>query len=124
MADSKSGKAASVSTLVFSLLSVAIGIVAGLGAVVFRGLIALFHNLMFLGHFSFSYDANVHTNASPWGIWVIAVPVVGAAGVAFLVKNFAPEAKGHGVPEVMDASYYRIDQRRARPARPVGSRLR
>jgi chloride channel protein, CIC family len=32
---------------------------------------------------------------------------VGAAGVAFLVKNFAPEAKGHGVPEVMDAVYHR-----------------
>jgi CIC family chloride channel protein len=32
--------------------------------------------------------------------------VIGAVGVAFLVKNFAPEAKGHGVPEVMDAIYY------------------
>jgi len=31
---------------------------------------------------------------------------VGAAGVAFLVGRFAPEAKGHGVPEVMDAVYY------------------
>lgn len=28
-------------------------------------------------------------------------------GVAILVKNFAPEAKGHGVPEVMDAVYHR-----------------
>ena len=27
--------------------------------------------------------------------------------VVFLVKNFAPEAKGHGVPEVMDAIYYK-----------------
>ena len=26
--------------------------------------------------------------------------------VAFLVKNFAPEAKGHGVPEVLEAIYY------------------
>ena len=33
-------------------------------------------------------------------------PVVGAIVVVFLVKNFAPEAKGHGVPEVMDAIYY------------------
>jgi CIC family chloride channel protein len=31
---------------------------------------------------------------------------VGAVGVTFIVKNFAPEAKGHGVPEVMDAIYY------------------
>lgn len=28
-------------------------------------------------------------------------------GVAFLVKNFAPEAKGHGAPEVMDAVFNR-----------------
>jgi CIC family chloride channel protein len=95
-----------LSPLAFSLLAVLIGIVAGLGAVVFRGLIALFHNLLFLGKLSLSYDANVHTPPSPWGLLVILVPVVGALGVAFLVKNFAPEAKGHGVPEVMDAIYY------------------
>jgi len=95
-----------LSTLRLYLVSVAIGGVAGLGAVFFRGLIGLFHNLLFLGQMSWTYDANVHTPASPWGAWVVAVPVVGALGVAFLVKNFAPEAKGHGVPEVVDAIYY------------------
>ena len=34
------------------------------------------------------------------------MPVVGAVVVTFLVNNFAPEARGHGVPEVMDAIYY------------------
>lgn len=90
----------------FSLLSVLVGGVAGLGSVVFRGLIALFHNLLFLGKCSVAYDANLHTPPSPWGPLVILVPVVGALGVAFLVKNFAPEAKGNGVPEVMDAIYF------------------
>jgi len=90
----------------FSLLAVVIGVAAGLGAVLFRTLIALVHNLFFLGLVSPNYDANAHTPASPWGPAVILVPVIGAAGVAFLVKNFAPEAKGHGVPEVMDAIYY------------------
>jgi len=92
--------------LTLLLLSILVGVIAGLGAVVFRGLIALFHNLLFLGKFSVVYDANIHTPASPWGPFVILVPVVGATGVAFLVKNFAPEAKGHGVPEVMDAIHY------------------
>jgi CIC family chloride channel protein len=41
------------------------------------------------------------------GPLVILVPVLGAVGVTFLVTNFAPEAKGHGVPEVMDAIYYK-----------------
>jgi CIC family chloride channel protein len=95
-----------VGLLVFNLLAILVGLVSGLGAVVFRGLIALFHNVLFLGHFSFTYDANVHTPPSPWGFFVILVPVVGTAGVAFLVGRFAPEAKGHGVPEVMDSVYY------------------
>ena len=86
--------------------SVLIGVVGALAAVVFRGLISLFHNLLFFGQLSLVYDANVHTPASPWGPLVILVPMVGALGVAFLVSNFAPEAKGHGVPEVIDAIYY------------------
>ena len=88
------------------LLAATVGFVAGAGAVVFRGLISLFHNIFFLGRFSFFYSANAHTPAGPWGVWVILVPVAGAVLVAFLVKNFAPEAKGHGVPEVNDAIYY------------------
>jgi chloride channel protein, CIC family len=89
-----------------SLLALGVGIVTGLGAVVFRALIGLIHNLLFLGELSFHYDANVFTPASPWGAFVILVPVCGAIAVTFLVNTFAPEAKGHGVPEVMDAIYY------------------
>ena len=93
--------------LILYLLAVLIGVIAGLGAVGFRALIAIFHNLLFLGKFSLVYDANLHTPASPWGPFVILVPVIGALAVVFLVQNFAPEAKGHGVPEVVDAIYYK-----------------
>ncbi|MGA7326126.1 MAG: chloride channel protein [Rhodomicrobium sp.] len=89
-----------------SLLALAVGVVTGYGAVAFRDLIGLIHNILFLGKFSFAYDASLFTPASPWGAFVILVPVVGALAVTFLVSNFAPEAKGHGVPEVMDAIYY------------------
>jgi chloride channel protein, CIC family len=99
-------KAKPLGPLSFYLLSVLVGVVAGLGAVAFRDLIALFHNLLFLGKLSVVYDANVHTPLSPWGPFVVLVPVVGALGVTLLVQKFAPEAKGHGVPEVMDAIYY------------------
>jgi chloride channel protein, CIC family len=87
-------------------MSVLVGLVAGLGAVVFRGLIGGIHNLFFLGQFNLHYDANQHTPASPWGPGIILAPVLGSLIVAFLVKTFAPEAKGHGVPEVMEAVYY------------------
>ena len=83
-----------------------VGVVAGLGAVLFRKLIAFFHNLFFFGHFSFAYDTLQFTATSPWGIWILLAPAIGSLGVAWMVQNFAPEARGHGVPEVMDAIYY------------------
>ncbi len=90
-----------------SLLALVLGVVTGLGAVAFRDLISLIHNLLFTGHVLIHYDANTFTVPAPWGPLVILVPVLGAVGVTFLVTNFAPEAKGHGVPEVMDAIYYK-----------------
>jgi CIC family chloride channel protein len=88
-----------------SLLAIIVGVVTGFGAVAFRALIGLFHNIAFLGRFSFGYDASVFTPPSPWGACVILVPVIGGLIVTFLIVNFAPEARGHGVPEVMDAIY-------------------
>ena len=99
--------AVSISLFRLCLLAVMLGLITGFGAVAFRALIGLIHNVFFLGQFSFSYDANVHTPASLWGVFVIFVPVLGGLVVTFLVKNFAPEARGHGVPEVMDAIYYK-----------------
>ncbi|HUO12181.1 MAG TPA: chloride channel protein, partial [Caulobacteraceae bacterium] len=95
-----------LSLLRLSLLALLVGLVTGFGAVGFRELIGLIHNLAFFGRLSFHYDANIFTGASRWGPWVILVPVVGGVVVTFLVDNFAPEAKGHGVPEVMYAIYY------------------
>src|SRR5215469_11286189 len=97
-----------------SLLAVAVGIVTGVGAVAFRALIAFVHNLLFLGTASAAYDSNAFTPPHPWGAAVILVPVVGGLFVTLLVTKFAPEAQGHGVPEVMDAIYYR--EGRIRPA--------
>ncbi|MGH8094337.1 MAG: chloride channel protein [Chthoniobacterales bacterium] len=95
-----------LSPLWFWLLAVVIGLVGGCGAVVFRGMIAILHNLFFLGKLSLFYDSSVHTPPSPWGALIILVPVLGSIGVTWLVQTFAPEARGHGVPEVMDAIYY------------------
>ncbi len=91
----------------FFLLSILTGVMAGISVVVFRRLIAIAHNLFFEGRLSWLYNANLHTPASPWGAWVILVPVLGAVIVIFLIRNFAPEASGNGIPEVMDTIYYR-----------------
>ncbi len=97
----------------FYLLVFMVGVIAGCGALFFRELIGFFHNLFFYGQWSTYYDVLQHALPSRWGVGVILVPVVGAIFVSFLVKNFAPEAKGHGVPEVMDAIYY--EKGRIRP---------
>ena len=90
-----------------SLLAVFVGLITGAGAVLFRALIGLIHNIAFLGSFAVNYDASLFTPPSPWGALVILVPVLGGILVTFLITNFAPEARGHGVPEVMDAIYYK-----------------
>jgi chloride channel protein, CIC family len=90
-----------------SILGVLVGVIAGAGAVFFRDLIGLIHNVAFLGKFSIEYDANRFTPPSPWGAFIIVVPALGSFIVTFLVEKFAPEARGHGVPEVIDAIYYR-----------------
>lgn len=99
--------------LTLSLIAVVVGAITGFGSILFRGLIGFIHNLLFFGNFSVFYDANVYTPASPWGAFVILIPVIGGMIVVFLVQTFAPEARGHGVPEVMDAIFY--NEGRIRP---------
>lgn len=89
------------------MLAVLVGLITGFGAVLFHALIAFIHNLLFLGKISILSDPNQFTPPSPFGAFVIIVPVLGGLVVTFLVTNFAPEARGHGVPEVMDAIYFR-----------------
>ena len=101
------GEPRPLSLVSLTLLALVVGIVTGFGAIAFRDLIGIIHDLLFQGHLSARYDANIFTPAAPWGALVIFVPVIGGLAVTCLVNNFAPEAKGHGVPEVMDAIYYK-----------------
>ncbi|EAS49869.1 putative chloride channel [Aurantimonas manganoxydans SI85-9A1] len=88
------------------VLALVVGIVAGLGAIVFKYLIAFIYNLAFYGELSLHLEPNAYGAPSPWGMGIILVPVIGGLVVVWLVRSFAPEAKGHGVPEVMYAIYH------------------
>ncbi|MGY4372212.1 CIC family chloride channel protein [Bradyrhizobium sp. LB1.3] len=96
-----------VSLLVLCALALAIGVMTGLGAVAFRALIGLVHNLFYKGTLSVVYNANISEGPSPFGDFILLAPVIGGLVVVFLVRRFAPEAKGHGVPEVMDSIFYK-----------------
>ncbi len=72
-------------------LGAIIGVVSGITAVLFRFLIFSISTIFviipqFLGILG----------------WII-LPILGGLIVAFIVVRYAPEAKGHGVPEVMEA---------------------
>jgi len=88
-------------TIYISLLCVLVGMISGLGAVGFKYLIDFFHNLLFSGKLSFS--ANRSGLISSWGPLVIFVPAIGIIIAQIITTKWAPEAKGHGVPEVMVA---------------------
>lgn len=93
--------------LVFSLIAIVVGVVTGLGAILFYYLISFFHNLFFYGRLSLTLGGESLLEPSIWGPFVILVPVVGGLGVVWLTRTFAPEARGSGVPEVIDAVYFR-----------------
>jgi len=75
--------------------SLLVGLGAGIGAVAFRYLIKA---VEWIGYVWFP---DITSN---WGnTYVIIIPTVGGLLVGLLVYYFAREAKGHGVPEVMEA---------------------
>ncbi len=76
--------------------SLIVGAIAGLGAVIFRWMIRVFQWLFFKQGGEFLMPA-----LSDY--YVILLPAIGGLIVGLLIYLFAKEAKGHGVPEVMEA---------------------
>lgn len=80
------------------VVSVLIGLLGGFCAVGFRLLIRLLNGVF--------WGEGQYTIAYIYGLpfwWKILAPVVGGLIVGTIVYHFAREAKGHGVPEVMEA---------------------
>lgn len=90
------------------ITALVVGIGAGLGAVVFRRLISFFQRLAFdgLGGWLEGF--------APYHLLII--PVLGGLIYGPLIYRYAREAKGHGVPEVMEAVALRGGRIRPRVA--------
>lgn len=81
-----------------AILAVIVGLTGGLGAVGFRYLILLFQTA------SYGSDGNLLQLAQSTPRYLrIWIPAAGGLIVGPLVYFFAREAKGHGVPEVMES---------------------
>ncbi len=83
---------------IMAVLGVVVGTAGGFGAVGFRYLIDFFQTLAYGG----KNDLLELVVNLPW-YYRVMVPAIGGLIVGPLVYFFAREAKGHGVPEVMEA---------------------
>ncbi len=101
-------------TLRFYLMAILTGMAGGAGAALFNAFIALFHNLFFLGSWSFHYDWLRPTPPSFWGVGVIGAPVVGGLLVTWIIARLAPEAQGAGVDEILRNLF--VDHAALRPS--------
>jgi len=80
------------------VVAIIIGVFAGFGAIGSRMLTKTLSELFFSGHGAL-LESIV---AAPWYMKIL-VPMIGGLIVGPLIFFLAPEAKGHGVPEVMQA---------------------
>lgn len=94
--------------VVLMFMSVAVGAATGFAAVFFIRLISFIHQFAFGGLAA----------SLPWlgRLWLIVIPVLGALIGGPIIVLFASEAKGHGVPEVMQALILRGGRIRPRVA--------
>ena len=87
-------------TQILIILSVFVGLGTGFGAIGFTALIKYFNGLFF------GLTDQILTQAvgeQSYKFWLPIIPVLGGLLVGPIVFKFAREAKGHGVPEVMNA---------------------
>ena len=100
------------------LVSMVIGATTGVFAHMFYGLIEWTRHV--------AYGGADHAGLYQGRLWMLVLlPVVGAVAVGFITYYLAREAKGHGVPEVMDAMYRRggVIRGRVAAAKAVASAL-
>lgn len=82
-------------------LTVLLGFVAALVAQVLVGLINLITNIAFFGQLSLHERAPAEA-VGHLGLWIIAVPVIGAIIIGLMARYGSKAIRGHGIPEAME----------------------
>lgn len=91
------------------IAAIIIGILGGFGAVGFRKMIALFQKIFWQAE---PFSIAVVQNTPP--LFRFLIPALGGLLCGAIVYKFAREARGHGVPEVMEAVALRSGKMRPR----------
>jgi len=95
------------------LLSIGVGIVAGLGAILFDRLLGwMLHNVLgsFTGYFEPQAGdpaATLFTLAPVRSLWFFIIPALGGLVSGVIVYFVAPEAEGHGTDAMIEAFHLR-----------------
>ena len=97
--------------LKINALAILVGIVGGLGSVIFRKMIEFFHYLFFN-----ILLPRITLMVSGYNLSIIILPAIGGLIVGPIINKVAPETKGHGVPEVLEAVTMKGGHIRARVA--------
>lgn len=84
-----------------TLLAVLVGLVAGFASILFKLMIQFFQNLFWRAESIMSVVAT-----QPWYLTIL-IPAAGAVLISPLIYYGAREAKGHGVPEIMESLVFR-----------------
>ncbi len=94
-----------------NVLAVLVGLIAGYGAIGFRGLIGFLQNSFLYNRISFDLVSPIeHTR----GAWIILIAPLGLLISTLLIWRFAREAKGSGIPAVMESVLARGGRMRKR----------
>jgi len=95
----------------YLFLAILIGVLAGYGAVLFK------YILKFMQWVFYQNTGDILFFSESIPLWMkIVMPAIGGLVVGLVVSNFASEAKGHGVPEVIQAIALRGGRIRKRVA--------
>ena len=84
-----------------TLLAVLVGFIAGLASVIFKKMILLFQSQFWRAE---SFISSV--SSQPWYLTIL-IPALGGLIIGPIIYYGAREAKGHGVPEIMESLIFR-----------------
>jgi len=98
--------------LILNILAIFVGVIGGIAAILFRFLILV---LTIAFNFLVSFGVWIGPLWIPFGIFLMTS--VGGLLVGILTTKLAPEATGHGVPEIMEA--VALKKGRIRPRVPI-----